>query len=136
MKKALVGLAAAFFAAIAAANIAFRASTDVGVEPVNEAWEQNKMEFVAWNNERWTAWIHAGAFEQAPEDTRNWHRHAKASIAFTGWDGEAWQAKVDGDVFLLALEGDWDGEVNRSEAIRYRDWSGNNQIRTVADLTR
>lgn len=122
--------------AIAAAQVAYRVTTDPGDEPAVEAWSQNKMEFVAWNDVRWTAWIHDGLFEQLPADGGRWSRHANASIAFTDWDGEPWQAKVDGDVFLLAHRGNWQAPAERSEAIRYRDWSGRNQIRTVAELTR
>lgn len=137
MKKALLGLSAAvFLVAIAAAQYTYRVSTDTGDEPVNEAWAQNKMEFVAWNDDHWTAWIHDGKFEQAPQNTKDWSRHSKVSIAFVGWDGEAWQAKIDGDMFLLAHQGGWQGSVDRADAIRYRDWAGHNQIRTVAELNR
>lgn len=137
MKKALlVGLPVAFLLAIAAAQYAYHVSTDPGDEAVNEAWAQNKMEFVAWNNERWTAWIHEDRFEQTPQNTYEWSRHSNASVAFTGWDGEPWQAKIEGNMFLLAYQGDWQESVNQSDAIRYRDWSGHNQIRTVAELRR
>jgi hypothetical protein len=136
MTKVLLGLAAAILVAIVAARFAYNVSSDPGDGPANEAWAQSKMEFVAWNNDKWTAWIHNGAFEQAPQNTDNWSRHSNASIAFTDWEGEAWQAKIDGDAFLLAHQGNWQGSVDRSEAIRYRDWSGNNQLRTVAELQR
>lgn len=136
MTKALLGLLAAVVLAIAAARIAYNVSVDPGDEPVNEPWAHSRMEFVAWNNDKWTAWIHDGAFEQAPQNTDKWSRHSNPSIAFTDWSGEAWQAKIDGEEFLLAHQGDWHGSVDRSVAIRYRDWSGNNQIRTVAELQR
>lgn len=136
MAKALLGLACAFLVAIAAAQIAYRISSDTGDAPTEEAWAQNKMEFIAWNNDRWTAWIHNGAFEHLPENTANWNRHAKASIAYIGWDGEAMQAKIDGDQFLLAHQGNWDASVEPADAIRYRDWSGTKQIRTVGQLER
>jgi hypothetical protein len=136
MQRALLGIAAAFLVAIASAQYAYRTSSDPGDEPVNAAWAQNKMEFVAWNNERWTAWIHDGAFEQAPQDTDDWSRHSKASIAFTAWDGSAHQARIEGDMFLIAHQGNWDSTIDRVDAIRYRDWSGNKQIRTVAELNR
>jgi len=136
MAKALVGLLAAILVVIAAAKYAYSVSANTGTPPINEAWAQNKMEFVAWNNDKWTTWIHDGAFEQAPQNTRKWSRHSNASIAFTDWEGDAWQAKIDGKVFLLAYQGDWNGPIERSAAIRYRDWSGNNQLRTVAELQR
>jgi len=135
MTKALLGLAAAMLVAIAAARVMYHVSTAPGDDPVNEAWANNTMEFVSWNDDRWTAWIHDGAFEQAPEND-NWSRHANVSIAFIDWEGEAWQAKIEGDEFLLARRGNWGGSIDRSEAIRYRDWSGNNQLRTVAELER
>ena len=136
MKRALLGISTAFLVAIAAAQYSYQVSTDPGDEQSNVAWAQNKMEFVAWNNDRWTAWIHDGMFEQVPQNSAKWSRHSKASIAFTDWDGETWQAKIEGDVFLLAHQGNWQNTVDRAEAIRYRDWSGNNQIRTVAELNR
>jgi hypothetical protein len=136
MARLFFSLVAAVVVAIVAARFAYNASVDPGDEPASEAWAQNKMEFVAWNNDKWTAWIHDGAFEQAPHDDGNWSRHSNASIAFTNWNGEAWQAKIDGEEFLLAHRGDWQGSVDRSIAIRYRDWSGSNQLRTVAELKR
>lgn len=136
MKQALVGIFTAFLVAIAAAQFAFQLTEKEGDRPGNAAWAQDRMEFVAWNNKRWTAWIHDGAFEQLPEDTANWSRHANPRIAYFDWDGEAFQAKIDGNSFLLARHGDWGGAVEVSEAIRYRDWSGNNQLRTVAELRR
>lgn len=136
MARALLGISAAFLVAIAAAQFAYRVSSDPGDGTISEAWAQNKMEFVAWNNDEWTAWIHDGAFEQTPQNTDDWSRHSNTSIAFVDWEGEAWQAKIDGDMFLLAYQGNWGESTDRSEAIRYRDWSGNNQIRTVAELNR
>lgn len=137
MKRTLlVSISAAFLLAIIAAQYAYRESSHPGDHAVAEAWAQNRMEFVAWNNDKWTAWIHDGKFEHAPQISGTWHRHSKASIAFTGWDGDAWQAKIEGDTFLLAHQGNWQDKVESASAIRYRDWSGNNQIRTVADLNR
>lgn len=136
MSKPLFGILAAVVVVIAAAKFAYNVTTNPGDEPVREAWTQNKIEFVTWNNEKWTAWIHDGQFNQIPENTNNWSRHQNASIAFTGWDGESWQAKIDGDNFLLAHQGNWQDNVERSDALRYRDWSGNNQLRTVAELQR
>ena len=136
MRQALLGVVAAFLVAIAAAWLSFQATDKEGDGPGNEAWARDRMEFVAWNSERWTAWIHDDAFEQRPEDDANWSRHANRSIAYVDWGGETYQAKVDGDKFLLAYRGNWDGDVQSADAIRYRDWSGNNQLRTVAELRR
>lgn len=136
MTKVILGLMAAVLLAILAARVTYNINSDLGDEPVHEAWVQNEMQFVAWNNEKWTAWIHDGEFELAPQNTNLWSRHSNISLAFTDWKGEAWQAKVDGDVFLLAHQGNWQGSVEQSEAIRFRDWSGNNQLRTVTDLNR
>jgi hypothetical protein len=134
--KALLGLTAGVLLVILAAKVAYNMNTNHGDAPVNEAWAQSEMQFVSWNNEKWTAWIHDGEFELAPQNKNSWSRHANVSLAFTNWKGEAWQAKIDGDGFLLAHEGNWQGSVEQSEAIRFRDWSGNNQLRTVADLNR
>lgn len=136
MGRALVGFAAAVLATVGAARLAFELTTDTDTGPVNEAWAQGTMEFVAWNNVRWTTWIINGEFVQNPHETTNWSRHTNASIAFVDWDGVPQQAKVDGDVFLLAEHGDWNGHIERSEAIRYRDWDGTRQIRTVTQLSR
>jgi len=134
--KALLGFLAAMIIAIAAARVAYNVSSDTGEPPVQEAWAQDRIEFVTWNDEKWTAWVHDGAFELIPENSRSWSRHANPSIAFTDWQGESWQAKIDGNTFLLAEQGNWQGEVDRAHTIRYRDWNGNNQLRTVADLQR
>ncbi len=134
--RVLVGLLGAFLVAIAAAQVAYRINTDPGDAPAQEAWSQDRMEFVAWNDDRWTAWVRGELFEKVPQNTRRWSRHANASIAYYNWDGEAWQAKIDGEEFLLARQGNWDDEIIRTPAIRYRDWAGNEQIRTVADLRR
>ncbi len=141
LARVLAGLVGAFLVAIAAAQIAYRVSTDPGDAPAQEAWAQNRMQFVAWNDARWTAWVRGDPdagdlFEKVPQDTARWSRHANASIAYRDWDGEAWQAKIDGDEFLLARQGNWDERVIRSDAIRYRDWAGNEQIRTVSELRR
>jgi hypothetical protein len=136
MARAFLGLLAVVFAVIVAARFAYSVSTDIGDDPVQEAWAQNKIEFVTWNNKKWTGWIHDGKFELIPQDSSNWSRHASPSIAFTNWEGESVQAKIDDDSFLLAAEGNWQGETARAEAIRYLDWNGNNQLRTVADLQR
>ena len=136
MARVLTGFLAAVLLVIVAAKLASNMSMDPGDEPVNEAWAQHKMEFVTWNDGRWTAWIHNGAFEQAPQDTDNWSRHSSPSIAFTDWAGEPWQAKIEDRVFLLAKHGDWQGTVERSDAIQYLDWYGNKRLRTIAGLQR
>ena len=136
MTKALWGLSAAFLATIVAARLTFEVTRERAVEPLNEPWAQAKMEFVAWNGEEWTAWIRDGGFEQVPQDTSDWNRLYKSSLAFIDWDGEPWQAKIDGELFLLAHRGDWSAPTETASAIRYRDWSGKPQLRTVAHLTR
>ena len=136
MKKAILGLFAAVFATIVAANVTYNAVADKGSEPINQPWQQDRMEFVAWNNEQWTAWIIDEAFEQTPQDTGKWSRHSNPSLAFVDWSGEMWQAKTDGAEFLLARRGDWNGPILRTNAIRYRDWQGRNQVRTTAQLRR
>lgn len=136
MVRALVGLLMAVAVAIAGARVAFLASSETGSEPVNEPYAQDRMEYVAWNGERWTAWIRGDGFELDPENEGDWHRHANSSIAFIDWEGETWQARLDGDEFLLAHRGDWSAHAEASAAIRYRDWEGRNQVRTVAQLRR
>ncbi len=136
MVKGILGLVAGVLAAIVAANLAFNATANVGTQPVNEPWVQDRMEIVAWNNENWTVWIVGDVFNQLPENEDWWSRHLNPSIAFTDWGGEMWQAKIEGDDFLLAYRGDWNGPIERSDAIRYRDWAGNNQLRTVTQLRR
>lgn len=136
MKKALAGIFTAFLAAIAAAQFAYQATEKENGAHGNEAWAQDRMEFVSWNNERWTAWVHDDAFEKLPADDAKWHRHANRFIAYVDWDGEEYQARVAADGFLLARHGDWDGDVEISDAIRYRDWTGTKQIRTIAELRR
>lgn len=136
MRRALSGFLLAVLVVIGAAYGAFRFKTGSLVEPGVAAWAGDSMRFVAWNDERWTAWIHDGRFELVPENKRRWSRYANASIPFIDWDGEPWQAKIEGETFLLARNGDWQGPVETSDAIRYRDWSGNNQLRTVRELER
>lgn len=136
MTRVALSLLAAFLIVIVAAKLAYSVTAESGAEPVDPPWSQGKMEFVAWNNETWTAWIRDGAFELVPQNTDDWSRHSNPTIAFFDWDGEAWQAKIEGNEFVLARRGNWAGSVERSEAIRYRDWSGNNQLRTVPDLQR
>jgi hypothetical protein len=136
MTRVALSLLAAFLIVIAAAKLAYSVTAESGAEPVDRPWSQGNMEFVAWNNEKWTAWIRDGAFELVPQNTDEWSRHSNPTIAFSDWDGEAWQAKIEGNEFVLARRGNWAGPVERSEAIRYHDWSGNNQLRTMPDLQR
>lgn len=136
MAKAFAAVFGAFLLTILAAKTTFLATSEDVADDGRKAWAQNRMEFVAWNNERWTAWIHEDSFEQLPENTNKWSRHANTTIAFMDWDGEPWQAKVAGDQFELAHRGDWQGEVQSSAAIRYRDWQGKPQLRTVDQLRR
>lgn len=136
MRNAVVGLVLAVAATIGAAKVAFELTANTNTGPVNEAWAQGTAEFRAWNNVRWTAWVINGEFVQIPEDTARWHRHSSPSIDFVDWEGVPVQAKVDGDAFLLAEHGDWNGHVEHSEVIRYRDWDGVRQLRTVAQLSR
>ena len=136
MTKVVLGLVAAFLATIIAAQLAYNATPNTRSTPGNQPWAQTQMEFVAWNNEKWTAWVHGDKFEQRPQNPERWSRHSNSSLAFIDWEGEAWQAKIDDDVFLLAHRGDWNGIIERSSAIHYRDWAGNKKLRTVAQLRR
>lgn len=138
MGRVVVGLLAALILIVGGARWMFHLNSRTGSEglPVNQPWSYGKMEFVVWNDEKWTAWIHEDAFVQLPRNTNQWSRHLNQSLAFIDWEGEPWQAKIDGDEFVLANRGDWDGSSERASAIRYRDWSGGNQMRTVAQLRR
>src|SRR5262245_11259081 len=133
--KVLVGLCLALVAAILAAKLAFvevtRSATASGFQP----WAQHSMKFVSWNGEKWTAWIRDGRFELSPRDTSDHSRHSNTSLAFVDWTGEPWQAKVEGKDFVVARRGDWHGPTEHVNAIRYRDWRGDNELRTVAQLT-
>jgi len=136
MFKIVLGVVAAVLATVVMAKLTFDATVDTGSRPVNTPWAQNTMQFVAWNQERWTAWIRDDLFEQSPQDTGRWSRHANPSIAYLDWEGNAWQAKIDGDLFLLAPAGNWQGNIKRAKAIRYRDWQGIQRLRTVTQLRR
>lgn len=136
MNKVTLGVAAALLATVVGAKLAYEATVYSSGVPGNQPWAQNTMEFVAWNGEKWTAWIRDGAFEQRPQNEPRWSPHTNVSVAFVAWDGGPWQAKVDGDAFLLAGRGDWNGSTERVAAIRYRDWNGKNQLRTLTQLVR
>ena len=136
MIKVVLGLSAAVLITVVAAKLAFEVTAHTGAEPGNQPWAQTTMEFVAWNGEKWTAWIRDDTFEQRPQNDAKWTSHANVSVAFVDWDGSPWQAKIDGDEFLLALRGDWQGDTERMIAIRYRDWQGENQLRTTDQLRR
>ncbi len=136
MARVLWGLLFAFVATVVAARLAFEFTAPEFSGQVNEPWAQSRMEFVSWNNEQWTAWVRDEIFEQTPENTVDWHRHSNPSLAYIGWDGEPWQAKVEGESFVLAHRGNWSGSTESANAIRYRDWSGQNRLRTLAQLGR
>lgn len=121
---------------IVAAKFVYDATAYTGEGPDKQPWAQDTMEFVAWNGERWTAWIRDGVFEQRPQNAEKWSGHANASVAFVDWEGRPWQAKIDGDDFLLSHRGDWKSSAERANAIRYRDWEGQNQLRTPDQLRR
>ena len=136
MLKVVFSLSAAVLATVVAAKLAFDATAYTGDAPVNQPWAQNTMEFVTWNGEKWNAWIRDDTFEQRPQNEGQWSRHANTSLAFVGWQGGPWQAKIDSDALVLAYRGDWNGSTKRVNAIRYRDWKGENQLRTLAQLKR
>jgi len=118
MARVLWGLLFAFVATVVAARLAFEFTAPEFSGQVNEPWAQSRMEFVSWNNEQWTAWVRDEIFEQTPENTVDW------------------QAKVEGESFVLAHRGNWSGSTESANAIRYRDWSGQNRLRTLAQLGR
>lgn len=134
--KVVLILVASLIVVIGGAKLAFEANSYGPEGPYSEPWAQNTMKFTSWNGEKWTAWVRDGAFEQRPDREGKWHSHADVSLAFVGWGGQFWQARVDGESFLLAPRGDWKGAAERADAIRYRDWTGNNQLRTLAQLNR
>jgi hypothetical protein len=117
MYKVGFSLVVAILATVVAAKLAFESTVNPDIEPVNRPWAHNTMQFVSWNHEKWS-------------------RHTNPSLAFIDWNGEAWQAKISGDNFILAQRGDWQGATERVEAIRYRDWQGNNKLRTTLQLRR
>lgn len=136
MGKAFAALIVALMATVAAARVAYEFSVADNESNGRAPWALNSMQFVAWNEQRWTALIRDGAFELTPKNTNNWSRHRKGTIAYLDWDGQPWQARIDGDAFLLAHRGDWSGEVLRADAVRYRDWQDEPQLRTVTQLLR
>ena len=114
MTKIVLGILAAAICTIVGAKLAFEATAHATPHAVNEAGVQNKMEFVTWNGNQWTAWIRDGAFEHRPHEEGNWHPHANSTLAFI----------------------DWNGSIQRESALRYRDWAGENRLRTVKQLQR
>ena len=131
-----LGLFAALLAAVLGAKLLYDVTAKSRDESAQQPWAQSTMEFVTWNDGRWTAWVHGKTFVLVPRHEGKWHQHANTTLAFIDWNGEPWQAKVDGDEFLLARRGNWQGSVERATAIRYRDWSGRRHVRTVAQLRR
>jgi hypothetical protein len=134
--KFVAGIALALVAAIVGARFAYEAGSAPEAGPANQPWATDRMEFLAWNGARWTAWVRDGQFELVPQNSRNWHRHSNPTIALIDWDGDALQAKIQGGEFLLAHHGEWHGQAERSAVIRYRDWDGNRKLRTVEQLIR
>lgn len=136
MGRAFVLLVAAVVCTVIAAKLAFDYTTASHREPAQQPWAQDSMQFVTWNGERWSAWIRDGIFELRPEHMGKWSSHSNASLAFLDGEGNNWQAKIDGEMFVLADRGDWEGPTQQAAAIRYRDWMGQEQLRTVAQLGR
>lgn len=136
MAKVVLSSLAAVLAAIFAARLLYNTTAETDIEPIPRPWAQHAMEFVAWNEERWIAWIRKDKFELVPRDEGKWQRHTNVSLAFIDWQGQPWQAKIDGQQFLLAHRGNWKGRIERADAVRYRDWRGDAQLRTVAQLRR
>ena len=133
--KLFVGLVVVLLTPVVAAKLVYNV-TSATAEPVSLPWTQNSMEFVTWNGEEWTGWIRDEVFEHRPQNDEDWGNHASPSVAYIDWEGTPIQAKIEGDSFLLAHRGEWQGHIEHEVAIRYRDWNGNNQLRTVAQLRR
>lgn len=136
MIKVVAVLLAAIAAAVLGARLLYEATASGAAAPAEQPWAQNRMEFVAWNGTRWTAWIGDEKFELMPQTPGKWQRHANSTLAFTDWEGEPWQAKIEGDEFLLAPRGNWRGQTERARALRYRNWQGEQELRTVTQLRR
>jgi hypothetical protein len=140
MTRVLAVLLAAVVAAILAARLLYDVTTGEDAastsQPALQPWTQDRMQFVAWDDERWTARIRDDKFELTPRAEGKWQHHVNASLAFIDWEGKPWQAKIDGQQFLLAHRGNWKGRIERAGALRYRDWHGHRQVRTVAQLRR
>ena len=122
MTRVLAVLLAAVLAAILASETAtVRTALRLGIATAStsqlpsQPWAQDSMQFVAWDDERWTAWIRDDKFELTPRAEGRWQHHANASLAFTDWEGKPWQAKIEGQQFLLAYRGDWKGRIERAE---------------------
>ena len=64
MNKVVLALLTAVLLTIAAAKFTFEVRAHQGVEPGNEAWANSKMEFVSWNQQKWTAWIREDIFSK------------------------------------------------------------------------
>lgn len=135
MMRTVALLAAALLVAALAAKLLYLTTIGSDIESTAQPWSQHRMEFVAWNDEQWTAWIRNDKFVLLPREPGKWQRHINTSLAFVDWQGRPWQAKVEGEEFLLAPRGNWKSGTERSRALRYRDWRGYAQVRTVAQLT-
>ena len=133
MAKIALGILVAVVCTIVAAKLAYDASVHAGPLAVNEPWAQNKMEFVTWNGNKWTAWVHDGAFEHRPQHEGTWHAHSKSTLSFLDWEGNPAKATIDDEVFVVVPYG---GATSHEAAIRYRDWNGESRIRTFNQLQR
>ncbi len=136
MMKIVLGILLAVVATVGAAKLTYEVISYTGAEPINEPWQQDSMEFVTWNGERWTAWVRGESFELRPVNSNKWSPHANSTLAFIDWEGEPWQAKIEGDDLLLAHRGDWGGSIQRVNSIRYRNWEGNYELRSLNQLRR
>ena len=76
MIKVVLGLSTVVLATVVAAKLAYDVTTYTGDGPVNQPWAQNSMELVAWNGEKWTAWVRESSFEQRPQNDEKWSRHS------------------------------------------------------------
>ena len=133
MSKIVLGILAAAFCTIVAAKLAYDASAHPSEARLNEPWAQNRMEFVAWNGNNWTAWIRDESFEHRPQHEGTWHPHANPTLSYINWDGEPTKATIEGETFVVAPHG---MDSSRQDAIRYRDWDGENRLRTYNQLQR
>ncbi|MCH2336897.1 MAG: hypothetical protein MK316_06485 [Pseudomonadales bacterium] len=133
MTKIVLGIFAAALCTIVAAKIAYDASGHPSSATVNEPWAQHKLEFVTWNGSNWTAWIRDEAFEHRPQKEGKWHSHAKRTLSYINWQGTPTKATIDGEAFMVTPHG---VDSSRQDAIRYRDWDGENRLRTFNQLQR
>ena len=91
MAKVVLSSLAAVLAAIFAARVLYNTTAETDIEPIPRPWAQHAMEFVTWNDERWTAWIRKDKFELLPREEGRWQRHTNVSLAFIDWQGQPWR---------------------------------------------